>query len=68
MRVPFPLDTTGGISDRQNVITWPGVQPGVGPKTPYPYIECHKISDDCKCKDLSFTSLAADIDSSWLIT
>lgn len=34
MRVAFPLDTTGGISDRQNVITWPGVQPGAEPKTP----------------------------------
>lgn len=34
MRVTFPPDTTGGISDRQNVITWPGVQPGAGPKTP----------------------------------
>lgn len=34
MRVAFPLDTTGGISDRQNVITWPGVRPGAGPKTP----------------------------------
>lgn len=34
MRVAFPLDATGGISDRQNVITWPGVQPGAGPKTP----------------------------------
>lgn len=34
MRVAFPLDTTEGISDRQNVITWPGVRPGAGPKTP----------------------------------
>lgn len=34
MRVTFPPDTTGGISDRQNVITWPGVQPGAGSKTP----------------------------------
>lgn len=34
MRVAFPLDTTEGISDRQNVITWPGVRPGAGPETP----------------------------------
>lgn len=34
IRVAFPLDTTEGILDRQNVITQPGVWPGVEPKTP----------------------------------